>query len=100
MSWMLTNLNILVLIIPIVIIINDVNINTITIDNKVFPILFGLFTLYMDVIIVKNRSGTIVISNMFMNKSPKGFKTIALSFRIIPISVPSKIKITNIMEFL
>lgn len=43
----------------------------------------------IDVVIVKNISGTMITNNRFKNTSPKGCNIVAFSWNIIPTIAPT-----------
>ena len=75
-------------IIPTPTLTSDVNINTSNIVTSILPILLGCFILPIEVVMVKNISGTIITSNKFKNKSPNGARTFAFSLNTSPTIVP------------
>lgn len=91
-----TNLNALVVTTPTNTLTKDVTINTAIIVPNILPTLFGYFILPIDVLIVKKISGTIITSNIFKNKSPKGLRTVAFSLKTNPTIVPIIIEPNNI----
>ena len=87
-SLSLISLNVFVVAIAKKTAINEV-INEITmILPKIFLSLFGESILAIVVLIVKNKSGTIVTNNRFKNKSPSGLTTLTSSLNIIPHIAP------------
>lgn len=75
----------------------EVNINTSTIVPIILPNLFGCCILAIDVVIVKNISGTIITNRRFKNISPNGCNTVAFSLNTIPITAPTIIATNNII---
>ena len=80
--------------------INDVTANTTMIVIIIFPSLFGFSILAIDVVIVKNTSGTITTNNRFKNMSPKGCNIVAFSWNIIPTIAPTIIATKRIIVVL
>ena len=74
-----------------------VTINVAIIVNIILPIRLGVFIFDIDVVIVKNISGTIITNKRFKNTSPNGFKTVALSWNITPTIAPMIIDATRII---
>jgi len=67
---------------------NDITINTQKIVIIIFPNLFGCLIFAIDVVILKNISGTITTNSKFRKISPKGFKTAVFSLNAIPTIAP------------
>ena len=67
---------------------NDITINTQKIVIIIFPNLLGCLIFAIDVVILRNISGTITTNSKFRKISPKGFKTAAFSLNAIPTIAP------------
>ena len=87
-SFGLTNFIEYVIARPIKQAISDVIKNITNVEVITFPNLLGCFILAMEVVIVRNISGTIITNNKLINKSPNGLNTAAFSPKISPIIAP------------
>ena len=83
---------------PIITLIIEVMINVIKLTSNIFPILLGLFIFPIDVVMVKNISGTIITNKVFKNKSPNGFKLLDFSLNIKPIIIPIIIDVKSMID--
>ena len=83
--------------IPINTLTKEVIINTNIILPNILPNLLGCFILPIDVVIVKNINGTIIVNKRLINKSPNGLNTFVFSPNIKPIIAPIMIDANNII---
>ena len=77
-----------VLKVPIKTLINEVIMKTTITEIRIFPSLLGCFIFPIEVVIVKNIKGTIIVSSRLINKSPNGLNTFAFSPNIRPTIIP------------
>jgi hypothetical protein len=75
----------------------DITKNTATIIPIIFPILFGLLIFVIAVVMFKKISGTMMTNSRFKNMSPSGLSTVAFSWNISPIIVPTIIATIRII---